>query len=225
MQGEYPFCKDQGADVHFNLTNEKEFVIPYARLQPCRLEDEDQTLYGLQNNGTRWEDFTVELIKEEATDKNEPFVGYKHIGASKRLGSPYCLGSIAFGSAQIKNDAHIYNVLEGDLGEGDAKLLQEGRLFKNGKNLTESIDGDFVFLFPCTETDELKEYKKELDQRVGEANRDGKTENGVLNYMEYLGTAANFVSDEKWKYPHYCGLSEEPTESGGCKEENGMLTL
>ena len=85
----------------------KKFQIPYARLQPCALAEEDKNIYGLNNEDTRWKKFAVELFKADVPpgeDDSTSFVGYRMHGVSEKLGKDYCLGTTAFGSSKFKND-------------------------------------------------------------------------------------------------------------------------
>lgn len=207
--GNFPFC-GAGDSMNLAVNSVREFSLPYAKLKPCYYRDEDQQLYGLVNEeNSEWESHTFELHKYA-----ENSVGYKHVGASKQLREPYCLGSVVFGSNTIKNDLLIHNLT--GVGSVTKKQVDDQRNGKSGNSLAGQIGGDFVFLFPCADTNEVKEYKKTLQQLAADASIGGLSENGVVNDGEDLGEIIKF-GDAKWSTPHYCGLSEEPTESGGCK--------
>lgn len=91
--------------------------------------------------------------------------------------------------------------------DAEALIRQENKF---GRNITEIIKGDFIFLFPCGRPNEILEYKKELQDHASDDGKDGRTQKGVVNDLEYLGQATSFGS-EHWIHPHYCRLLEEPS--------------
>lgn len=222
--GQFPFClhEDRVTEPNATLTHThtKQFDIHYAKLLPCRIEQEDQTIYGLEPKKNDWEKYAVEIYRNANTE----FVGYKHYGASEMLGEPYCLGNRAFGSSKLHRDEFINELpAEGDINYTSAEALMESKDTFGG-NLTDTLDGDFVFLFPCDKHNETMAYKKQLQDSAADANGDGKTRNGVSNEHEFLGQAANF-GYERWRHPHYCQILEEPGIDSGelCDEVDECL--
>lgn len=207
--GSFPFC-GTGDDLEMDVDGIKEFRLQYAKLKPCYYHDEDQLSYGLVNeDDTEWENHAFEL--HEYTPGS---AGYKHVGASNYLNSSVCLGSVVFGSDQIKNDLFIHSAAQtGSISKQEAENQRKGNV---GAKLSDMIDGDFVFLFPCSNSSDIKDHKATLQQLAKDANKDGHSENGVVNTGEDLGAVIE-LGHAKWTNPHYCGLSEEPTESGGCR--------
>lgn len=184
--------------------------IPYAKLQPCDVEQEDARVYGLHNEDDEWKNYAVQLYK----DKKSGFVGYKHLGVSERLKKNYCLGSIAFGSSIIKNDILLRNIQNGPMQPPQVEELKQVQ--KGGRKLTSHISGDFVFLFPCSDFNQLQAQRAVLQIKANQANSLGRAEYGVATKYEDLGTAARFGGTE-WRTPHYCGLGEEPSSTGQCE--------
>ena len=182
-------------------------------------------MYTLTNKAdSKWENYAVEIYQ----DTNSGFEGYKHYGASKIQGKPYCLGNTAFGSSQLHHDMFINEMPdEGRILSSDAAaLIKEEDKF--GRQLTEIVGGnektDFVFLFPCDEENEVAERKKELQSIALENDKDATTRTGVINEREHLGLKAKF-GDPSWTHPHYCLLQEEPSLDPQlvCEEVRGCL--
>lgn len=196
--------------VKLAITHKKHIDIQYGKLQPCRIEQEDKTIYGLQNKNSDWENYAVEIVKITNTDTNTEFRGYKHYGASKKLGKPYCLGNEAFGSSMLHHDVFINEMpAAGALPFSDAEALMSSEP-KFGKNLTKILEGDFVFLFACDKANEVLDYKKQLQRYAEEASKDGRIVSAVINDQEDLGVASPF-GNERWTHPHYCRVLEEPS--------------
>ncbi|CAB9525330.1 Cupin superfamily protein [Seminavis robusta] len=209
-QGTFPFC-DANDSLTLTADAAKDFKIPYAKLQPCYYEHEDQVGYGLVNEAnSKWQNHAIELFENPAGS-----LGYKHVGASTHLGEPYCVGSVVFGSSSIRNDLFIHDITKvGSITQQEAENQKNGAL---GSYLSKLISGDFVFLFPCSGTNSVKDYKASLVALATSANTNGGSENGVVNVNENLGELGLF-GGSKWTSPHYCGISEEPTTSGGCRK-------
>jgi len=209
--GQFPFCGTYD-DVQLNASETKQFSVPYAKLKPCFFKDEDQGIYGSKNEAnSTWKEHSLELFNY--SDRNSTFVGFKHVGASERLRAPYCLGTSAFGSSMIQSDLFVHEVpSEGPITKDKIKDQIDGQV---GSVVSKLIKGDFVFLFPCSPSNELRDYMSILQQKAKLANDDGLTVNAVLNRGEDLGQVAN-LGDPKWKLPHFCGENEDPTDSGGC---------
>ncbi|CAB9509704.1 Cupin superfamily protein [Seminavis robusta] len=216
--GSVPFCAQPGTPWKVEVANQTKIDVPYAKLQPCGFQQEDKRIYGRQDNPDKeWENYAVELYNKSG------FVGWKHLGASERLGKPFCLGSSAFGNSTFKNDLFMTDIpAEGRIIEESVKNITEGI---NGKSLSTKIAGDFVFLFPCSETNPVVEMKKKLSDAAAEASMDGSVESGLVNIDEDLGEAARHCNHadmtckarSPWREPHICGEKEEPTESGQCR--------
>lgn len=208
-----PFCKQPEANFQVKIVEHKTIKIPYAELRPCAVDEEDQTDYGLHNEDSKWQDYAVEIYK----DNKSGFVGYKHYGVSQREGKPYCLGSIAFGTSLIKNDLFLREVMGGVFTPTQAAELRAGKHGELGRKLSAAVKGDFVFLFPCSGTNEPVDYRAILQQKALKEDGSGRTENGVVTMYEDLGVAAKFGIPE-WRKPHYCGMGEEPSPTGQCKK-------
>ncbi|CAB9519117.1 Cupin superfamily protein [Seminavis robusta] len=209
-EGKFPFC-DANDSLSLSVNAAKDFKIPYAKLQPCYYEHEDHVGYGLVNDASStWQNHAIELFKNPAGS-----LGYKHVGASTNLGESYCLGSVVFGSSSIKHDLFIHGITKvGSVTQQEAEDQKNGEL---GNRLSKMISGDFVFLFPCSGKNSVKDYKASLAALATSANTNGGSENGVVNVNENLGELGLF-GGSKWTSPHYCGISEEPTASGGCRK-------
>ncbi|CAB9504894.1 TECPR [Seminavis robusta] len=216
--GSVPFCAQPGTPWKVEVVNQTKIDVPFAKLKPCGFQQEDKRIYGRQDNPDKeWENYAVELYNKSG------FVGWKHLGASARLGKPYCLGSAAFGNSSLKNDLFMTDIpAEGRIIEESVKNITKGI---NGNFLSTKIDGNFVFLFPCSEINPVGEMKKELSDKAAEASMDGSVESGLVNIDEHMGEAARLCnpadlkckSRSPWREPHICGEKEEPTASGQCR--------
>ncbi|CAB9518222.1 Cupin superfamily protein [Seminavis robusta] len=200
--GVWPYCSDK---ISMWPDDEKDFVVPYAQLKPCDFHDEHKALYSdsfhAHNN---WENTAVELYKDPITG----FVGYKHLAASKKYGTPYCLGTDVFGSSnqlQLK-----YMPVQGNVDSHQAYKQINGQYWKNW-----SPGADFVFLFKCSKHDEIGNYKSSI---AASARTSPTQRRDLVNSGEDLGTAAKFPN-LFWSNPHFCGCGEEPIKKGtGCQQ-------
>lgn len=205
--GKAPFCK--GKDSLSLTTDSAALRIPYAKLKPCTLEEEDQAPYGLQNKKSQWQEYAVEIH----SDSTSGFVGYKHAEVSKRMNGPKCIGDTVYGSSIFDNDLFLHKAPpKGKISDEMAQKLRQGQL---GKKLSQEIKGDFVFLFDCPRNT-IADLMTALEASVLDRNKDGMTENGLVNAGEVLGATEPFGSP-KWSKPHICGKNTEPNEKGECR--------
>ena len=211
--GQMPFCAVESSDMYsIESLDAKQFELPYAKLLPCGYNDEDKSTYGLTNDDDHWEDFAIE-VHQNGPDR---VAAYKHLGASKKLGKDYCLGSTMFGTSNFQVDLFLHSLVQVGFSSPEEVSNQAGG--KYGNNLSDLVGGsDIVLLFPCDGTNEVKDYQTALEEVVAEANTLGETFNGVVNINEHFGEVATF-GDPKWSNPHYCGFQEEPTDSGECRK-------
>lgn len=196
--------------MHLEVDKPRTFALPYAQLVSCGFDNEDVTVYpNLKNKGAdNHSPYEVELYKGASG-----FIGYKHNAISKRKGSPYCLGTKVFGDSKVKIVANLLKIgKKGYMSKGE---LDSQRANKHKYRVNDEIKGDFVFLFPCSKTNDIKNYYDELQTAARKINEDPSRVAGVAAGSNDLGQAAT-VGYHSWKKPHICGCGQEPIAAGGC---------